>query len=142
MLKSAGLLPPRPSIEDQSYITVWRSFYLDICNKGSSLDLLIDFFEDRNKEKGETIQDYLYTGSCGEFKTRVTKFDLYTHYSNFLYKQGDKSDKDIWNIQNNMLRVLKRMKSEEPIYLLPREDIDMTYKFLNMLSRPPRKEFF
>jgi hypothetical protein len=139
MLKSTGLLPPRPSIEDQSHFTIWRNFYNDILNKGSSLDLLIDFFEDRNKEKGETIQDYLYTGSCGGFKTRITKSDLYTHYFNFLYKSEDESDKDIWNIQNNMLRVLKRMKSEEPIYLLPREDIVITYKFINMLSRPPRQ---
>ena len=48
-----------------------------------------------------------------------------------------KSKKDIWNMENNLLRYLKRMKTGEPRYLLPRKDKQLAENFIDKLKQPP-----
>jgi len=138
-------LGPSPYSEEYLRSAAWIGFHEDVLDKGPALDYLIDFFEFINEKDSEDYGHEFY--SKGYDKEIITKLDLHHHFYNLLRKDAGEfakckdpelCNKYIWNTQNNILRVLKRMKHSEPLYLLPREDRALTYNFINRLNHPPR----
>lgn len=131
---TAGLMPPQPSMGEYLLASTWKNFNKDIWEKRPALDYVIDFFEDIINNEKPTLDFYIKSYD-GEY---IRKADIHLHFFNLLCRQNNKTDRNVWNIQNNILRVLKTMRSEEPLFLLPREDRTLTYKFIDRLNRPPR----
>jgi len=133
-IETSSFFPPQPSFEESLEIWAWERFHQSILDKGPALNYLISFLTEIINSKEQKLFDS-YSDKYGDY---ITKYQLHTHYFKLLCQQEDKSDKNIWNTQNNLLRVLKRMKSDEPLYLLPEEDRGLTYKFIDRLNHPPR----
>lgn len=133
MSTKTGLMPPQPSFQESIALISWQNFQRDIWDKGKALDFLINTLEIIRDNKSLPFEFYFEKYEDVDIK----RSEIHSHYYNLLCGQEDKSDRNIWNIQNNILRVLKTVKSNEPIYLLSRKDRALTYKFIDMLDHPP-----
>lgn len=131
--ETSGFSPPQPSLERLNTLRAWKNFHESILNKGDALNYVTDFVDSVIKDEYEITVFESYKNE-GE----ISKIDIHSYYLNLLSNQKDKSDKNIWNIENNLLRVLKRFKSNEPLEFLPYQDIKLADEFVKMLKTPPR----
>lgn len=137
-MENTRFMPLQPMLKELE-IFDWKNFYNDILNKDQyALDYMIDFFDDLNKGHFSEIKDILDSFQK-MYSSYVDSFSVHSHFLDFAIQKGysKKNCREVWNMQNDILRVLKRMKTGEPLELLPEKDRKITYEFIETLKNPP-----
>jgi len=126
----------------------WDNFYQSVLDRGEGLDKvisvvehLLDSFDDNNAEN--IFMDVL------DDKCYVSNGEIFSHLHDYIAQAEDsagipKEDLEArmryeLNTVSNILRCLKRIKNNEPTYLLPNEDRRSTQDFIERLRFAPSR---
>jgi len=144
-LESGLKLNPFKAFEAGRKYRAWENFYKDILNKGPALTKLIDYLEKVVKsmslkkiKTNNIFQEFLDLHEEG-YVTDLEINDLFLKYISKNTPEGLKGDernKYQWNTVNNLLRTLKKIKTDEALFLLPYEDKKLTTEFIEQFRFP------
>lgn len=154
---TAEALGPQISYEDGKKSLDWNAFGQGVLkNNHPEIDkvteVVYDIVSSINneyysakvfKKRSQEHLELLCGKRAHEFEGFVTHLDISHHFLDYVRREiGESTNKLLWNSLNNILRVLKRKRNNEPLYLLPKEDLKLTRGFLEKLSQPPRKDYY
>ena|SRR3989344_925696 len=121
----------------------WERFSEDVLDKGSALKNLIESFEYCFIPVGD---ERISSAVCQN--GHITTLKILNHLEQFLdyrsredgidRKNIDETNKHIYNKTIDILRCLRRMRDNEPLFLLPQKDREDTFEFIKGLEYPPR----
>jgi hypothetical protein len=150
-METAAAIGPYQSYSDSLKELKWNDFYQSILNKEEGLDKVIYVVENTldsvNNKNSENIfmdimQDECYV-SNGEIFTHLYRHINQVELSENIPKDNlDTRMRFEWNITSNLLRNLKMIKNNEPTYLLPKGDQEITNNFITKLMFPPVKDHY
>jgi len=139
-MTTAGLMHHRTH-EKQTVINSWERFRFDVVGRKEALDQIIDLGECFLKSivaglTGESI-DCWTSKPIGHYGF-VDSVQILHHFGesvHFPIRRTFKSGREDYNVYCNLVRGLKAYR-DNLLFLLPAQDQELTYDFLNRLGHP------
>lgn len=142
---------PHYDILSQFSYLAWHNFHGKIIKRDkASLDKVIDvidatikgiFPQSWHEEYMNASEESVWDGE----KRFVTHLDISQNLIDYLNSETNEQEiinleegnRFQWNAASNILRGLKRMRDNEPVFLLPEKDKRLLAGFINRLNSPP-----
>ncbi len=122
-------MPPRdPELEDS--MLRWRYFYKKVKEGNKeSIDLVL-----RALNFSENLKDAL---PLFIEEDEVSSLDIFDCFMDYYAHSGRERGKETWNFHGDLVRYLRRLRDNEPLYLLSEEEQKIGYGFVEALKTSP-----
>jgi hypothetical protein len=143
----------------ESECWAWDAFHKEIVNRNPKaldrvIETILDLLSSPNADDDGVFDKYLreaeaeksalrdsVIGYVEDWGVRVTSAKIATKLQKMYSDLGIIRERDGWNHASNLLRVFKRMRNSEPLYLLPKGDLEIASEFIERLRFPPIREY-